>query len=229
SLRLLLAISANKGYHVDSLDISITFLNGDIDGDVYVRQPPDFFVPEHPNKLHDHLLSQGFQRSGYKSCLYVRRDSSGGELMVAVCIDDLVISGRTSAMVSNFKRSLASKYDLTDLGELSQILGIKVTRDRRCKCFISNRPLSLKTPSRSSGLTTCLPAEPPWITPRILRLPLLSSAIFPRLTGTGLWWALWPGWLIGPDLSLPSLSSSCSFLSATLSPSTSKLLSVYFG
>ena len=34
SLRLLLAISANKGCAVDSLDMSTTFLNGDIDGDV---------------------------------------------------------------------------------------------------------------------------------------------------------------------------------------------------
>ncbi|CAM9948960.1 unnamed protein product, partial [Heterosigma akashiwo] len=86
-------------------------LNGDIDGDVYVRQPPGFIDPEHPNKvwklnkalyglrqspciwylqLYDHLLFQGFQRSGYESCLYVRRDSSGGELMVAVYVDDLV-------------------------------------------------------------------------------------------------------------------------------------------
>ncbi|CAN0129460.1 unnamed protein product, partial [Heterosigma akashiwo] len=39
-LRLLLAISANKGYHVDSLDIINAFLNGDIDGDVYLYQPP---------------------------------------------------------------------------------------------------------------------------------------------------------------------------------------------
>ena len=36
SLRLLLAISANKGYHIDSLDITTAFLNGDIDGDVYM-------------------------------------------------------------------------------------------------------------------------------------------------------------------------------------------------
>ncbi|CAM9591863.1 unnamed protein product, partial [Heterosigma akashiwo] len=145
-----------KGYHVGSLDISAAFLNGDIDGDIYVRQPPDFVDPEHLNKvwklnkalyglkqspriwylqLHDHLLSQGFKRSGYKSCLYIRRDSSGGDLMVAVYVDDLVIGGSTSAMVSDFKRSLASKYDLTDLGELSQILGIKETRNRRRTCF----------------------------------------------------------------------------------------------
>ncbi|CAM9815212.1 unnamed protein product, partial [Heterosigma akashiwo] len=113
SLRLLLATSANKGYAVDSLDISTAFLNGDINGDVYVRQPHGFKDPQHPGKvwklnkalyglnkqspkpwymeLHEHLLSQDFQRSGYESCLYIRRDSSGGELMVVVYVDDLVI------------------------------------------------------------------------------------------------------------------------------------------
>ncbi|CAN0130856.1 unnamed protein product, partial [Heterosigma akashiwo] len=140
------------------LDISTAFLNGDINSDVYVRQPPGFVDPEHPNKvwklnkalyrlkqnpciwylqLHDHLFSQDFRRSGYESCLYVWRDDSGGDLMVAVAvyIGNLVISRSSSAAVSAFRHSLASKYDLTDLGELSQILGIKVTRDRSRKCI----------------------------------------------------------------------------------------------
>ncbi|CAM9882426.1 unnamed protein product, partial [Heterosigma akashiwo] len=165
SLRLLLAISANKGYAVDSLDISTAFLNGDIDGDVYVKQPPGFVDPEHLNKvwklnkalyglkqspriwymeLHDHLLSLGFQRSGNESCLYARRDGAGNELMVAVYVDDLVISGSSSVLVSDFKRSLASKYDLTDQGELTQILGIKVVRDKRNKCFYLSQASFIK-------------------------------------------------------------------------------------
>ncbi|CAM9339354.1 unnamed protein product, partial [Heterosigma akashiwo] len=85
-------------------------------------------------ELHDHLVSLGFKRSGHESCLYTRRDESG-ELMVAVYVDDLVISGSSQAIVSDFKQSLASKYDLTDQGELTQILGIKVIRDKRGKCF----------------------------------------------------------------------------------------------
>ncbi|CAM9167080.1 unnamed protein product, partial [Heterosigma akashiwo] len=50
SLRLLLAISANKGYAVDSLDISTAFLNGAMTDDVYVRQPPGYVDPQHPDK-----------------------------------------------------------------------------------------------------------------------------------------------------------------------------------
>ena len=44
-------MTVTKGYHVDPLDISTAFLNGDINGDVYVRQPPGFVDPEHPNKV----------------------------------------------------------------------------------------------------------------------------------------------------------------------------------
>ena len=51
SLRLLLAISANKGYAVDSLDISTAFLNGAMTDNVYVRQPPGYVDPQHPNKV----------------------------------------------------------------------------------------------------------------------------------------------------------------------------------
>ncbi|CAM9956869.1 unnamed protein product [Heterosigma akashiwo] len=72
--------------------------------------------------------------------------------MVAVYVDDLVISSSTPAMVSDFKRSLASKYDLTDLGELSQILGIKVTRDRRRKCFYLQQTSFIKDAISKFGL-----------------------------------------------------------------------------
>ncbi|CAN0086922.1 unnamed protein product, partial [Heterosigma akashiwo] len=155
------------------LDISTAFLNGDIDGDVYVCQPPGFIDPQHPNKvwklnkalyglkqsprlwymeLHEHLLSLGFQRSGHESCLYTRRDSSGGELMVAVYVDDLVISGSSSVLVSDFKQSLTSKYDLTDLGELTQILGIKVVHDKRNKCFYLSQTSFIKDALSKFGL-----------------------------------------------------------------------------
>ncbi|CAM9742834.1 unnamed protein product, partial [Heterosigma akashiwo] len=172
SLRLLLAISANKGYAVDSLDISTAFLNGAMTEDVYVRQPSGYVDPEHPDKvwklnkalyglrqsprvwymeLHDHLLSLGFQRSGHESCLYVRREG-GSELMVAVYVDDLVVSGSSPTLVSNFKQSLASKYDLTDQGELTQILGIKVVQDKRNKCFYLSQTSFMKDMLTKFGL-----------------------------------------------------------------------------
>ncbi|CAN0109894.1 unnamed protein product, partial [Heterosigma akashiwo] len=214
---LLLAISANKGYAVDSLDISTAFLNGAMTGDVYVRQPPGYVDPQHPNKvwklnkalydlkqsprvwymeLHDHLVSLGFQRSGHESCLYTRR-GEGSELMVAVYVDDLVISGSSQAIVSDFKQSLASKYDLTDQGELTQILGIKVVRDKRGKCFHLSQTSFIKDALAKFGLDYLPACKTPIdhtvdLTPTPGFEATLSDAnLYRSMVGTLAWVANW--------------------------------------
>ncbi|CAM9601905.1 unnamed protein product, partial [Heterosigma akashiwo] len=72
--------------------------------------------------------------------------------MVTVYVDDLVIGGSSSVLVSDFKQSLASKYDLTDQGELTQILGIKVVRDKRNKCFYLSQTSFIKDALSKFGL-----------------------------------------------------------------------------
>ncbi|CAM9267722.1 unnamed protein product, partial [Heterosigma akashiwo] len=195
-LRLLLAISANKGYAVDSLDISTAFLNGAMTDNVYVRQPPGYVDPQHPNKLHDHLLCLGFQRSGHESCLYTRRNG-GDELMIAVYVDDLVVSGSSPALVSDFKQSLASKYDLTDQGELTQILGIKVVRDKRNKCFYLSQTSFIKDALAKFGLDYLPACATPMdhtvdLTPTPgFKAKLSDANMYRSMVGTLAWVANW--------------------------------------
>jgi hypothetical protein len=42
SVRLLLALAAQEGSHVHHLDVKSAFLNGDLQEEVYVTQPPGF-------------------------------------------------------------------------------------------------------------------------------------------------------------------------------------------
>ncbi|CAM9810004.1 unnamed protein product [Heterosigma akashiwo] len=185
--------------------------------DVYVRQPPGYIDPQHPDKvwklnkalyglkqsprvwymeLHNHLLSLGFQRSGHESCLCTRRDGSD-ELMVAVYVDDLVISGSSPALVSDFKQSLASKYDLTDQGELTQILGIKVVRDKRGKCFYLSQTSFIKDALIKFGLDY-LPARKTPIDHTVDLTPtpgfkgeLSDANMYRSMVGTLAWVANW--------------------------------------
>ncbi|CAN0102501.1 unnamed protein product, partial [Heterosigma akashiwo] len=99
------------------------FLNSDIDGDVYVKQPPGFVDKDHPHKvwklkkalyglrqsprlwyntLHEFLLQQNFVRSDYDSNI--------------------------PTVVSSLKSSFVSRFSITDLGPLTSILGIKLQR-----------------------------------------------------------------------------------------------------
>lgn len=47
SVRLILAMSAHRGWAVPHLDVKLAFLNGDLEEDVYISQPPGFIAEGH--------------------------------------------------------------------------------------------------------------------------------------------------------------------------------------
>jgi hypothetical protein len=58
TIRMLLAYAASKGFKLYQMDVKSAFLNGYIEEEVYVRQPPSFESPKYPNhvyKLHKAL------------------------------------------------------------------------------------------------------------------------------------------------------------------------------
>jgi hypothetical protein len=51
SVRLLLTLAGQEGWHVYHMDIKSTFLNGDLKEEVYVHQPSRFVIPGKENKV----------------------------------------------------------------------------------------------------------------------------------------------------------------------------------
>ena len=49
AIRILLAFAASKGFKLYQMDVKSAFLNGVIEEEVYVRQPPGFENPKYPN------------------------------------------------------------------------------------------------------------------------------------------------------------------------------------
>jgi hypothetical protein len=45
-VRLVLAVAAHEGWRVHHMDVKSTFLNGELEEDVYIRQPPGFVAGE---------------------------------------------------------------------------------------------------------------------------------------------------------------------------------------
>ncbi|CAM9711052.1 unnamed protein product [Heterosigma akashiwo] len=72
--------------------------------------------------------------------------------MVAVYVDDLVLSSNLPSVITDLKASFACKFQITDLGPLNQILGIKVTRDLRNKCFFISQASFIKDAISKFGL-----------------------------------------------------------------------------
>jgi hypothetical protein len=52
AIRILLVFAASKGFKLYQMDMKSDFLNGVIQEEVYVRQPPHFKNPKYPNRVY---------------------------------------------------------------------------------------------------------------------------------------------------------------------------------
>lgn len=136
------------GSSVHHLDVKTAFLNGDIKEDVYVAQPEGFEKQgqEHlvyklakalyglrqaPRawyaKLNACLLELGFVRCPYEHAVYTRKEGAD-KLVVAVYVDDLLITGTSIGVIEEFKSQMKARFEMSDLGKLSYYLGIEVVQ-----------------------------------------------------------------------------------------------------
>ena len=139
---------------IHHVDIKTAFLHGELDEELYMKQPPGFIKageehlvcklkksiyglrqsPRQWNQaLHRFLAAQGFTRSICDHCVYIRHNNKeNGEPpeILVVYVDDILVVARTIEQVEALKRLLKSQFDVTDLGELEFFLGIRVRRDR---------------------------------------------------------------------------------------------------
>ena len=144
TVRLLIALAAQKGWQVHHMDVKSAFLNGDLSEEVYVQQPPRFVVKNGSGKviklkkalyglrqaprawnarLDEELLKLGFVRNPLEHDVYRRSDKTG-LLLVGVYVDDLIITGSSEEIINAFKEMMIS-FSMSDLGLLSYYLGIR--------------------------------------------------------------------------------------------------------
>ena len=151
TIRLIIALAASKGWEIHHLDVKTAFLHGDLREEVFVTQPEGFEVAgeEHKvyklkkalyglkqaprawnQKLNKILKEFSFQRCSKDPSVYKKEEKSG-TLIVAVYVDDLLVTGTSLAQILRFKKEMTTKFELSDLGKLTYYLGIEVCQDHR--------------------------------------------------------------------------------------------------
>lgn len=151
SLRALLAVVSAEDLELHQLDIKTAFLNGELEEELYIVQPPGYEqggkgtacrlkralygLRQAPRawytRLQKELSLHGFQPSEADPGLYVRFDKSGCTYLL-VWVDDILVAGCPEA-VQNVKDVLRASFDVRDLGEANFFLGMEVQRDRGSK------------------------------------------------------------------------------------------------
>jgi hypothetical protein len=128
------------------MDVKNAFLNGYIEKEVYVRQPPGFKNPKFPNhvfKLHKALygLKQA-SRAWYErlktfllkkglvdKTLFLLKQGND-TLLVQIYMDDIIFGGSSHALVAKFGNLMSREFEMSMMGELTFFLGLQIKQIR---------------------------------------------------------------------------------------------------
>jgi hypothetical protein len=152
SIRILFAIASIYKLVVYQMDVKTAFLNGDLEEEIYMKQPEGCVVPgqerkvcklvkslyglkQAPKQWHEKfdkvMLSNAYVINGANKCIYSKFNNSE-VVIICLYVDDLLIFGTNLDIVHDTKRFLGSNFDLKDMGEANVILSIKILRNDDC-------------------------------------------------------------------------------------------------
>jgi hypothetical protein len=141
-------LAANEGWILHHLDVKSAFLHGDLKEEVYVRQPEGFEKPGEEGKvcklskalyglkqasrawnikLDSYLKELKFQQCLHEQVVYQKK-VDGNLVIVGIYVADIVVTGSRSKDIDDFKRHMATKFEMSDLGKLQYYLGIEVEK-----------------------------------------------------------------------------------------------------
>ena len=184
SFHVILTIAARNDWNIDTFDFNGAYLNGELSAeeDIYMQAPPGY---DNQGESVKHLRKSlyGLKQAGrkwYDTLCHALTDlgfrvnaadpgvfsawNNEHITILAIHIDDCMITGSSRDLISEYKRTLHSCYSLTDLGPIHWLLGIKVTRDREVRTISLSQTSYIDTILSRFSLSDAKPIASP-ITP----------------------------------------------------------------
>jgi Reverse transcriptase (RNA-dependent DNA polymerase) len=84
-------------------------------------------------KFGSFMMSHGYQRTKADPCVYFKRLANGKFLILLFYVDDMLIAGHDAQMIDMLKKEMSKSFDMKDMGQARQILGMQIIRDRKTK------------------------------------------------------------------------------------------------
>jgi hypothetical protein len=187
-IRVLLSLAASHGLLVHQMDVKTTFLNRELDEEIYMEQPVGFVangqegmvckllkylygLKQAPKQWHEKfdrtLTSVGFVVNEADKCVHYRY--GGGEgVILCMYIDDILILGTSLDVIKETKDFLSNNFEMKDLGEADVILNIKLMREGNGGITLVQSHYVKKVLSRF-GYIECEPAPTPYDPSKLLK------------------------------------------------------------
>ena len=146
TVRMILALAAQRGWCVFQLDVKSAFLHGKLAESVYVEQPKGYEIKDEEHKVYklnkalyglkqaprawfsrieSYFKKEGFKKEDSEQTLFTKVEQ-GKYLIISLYVDDLIFTGDDERMISDFKSSMMREFEMIDLGKMRYLLGIEV-------------------------------------------------------------------------------------------------------
>lgn len=207
SIRLLVALATLHKMKLYHIDVTMAYIYGDLDEEIYMRQAPGFEKPgeeeyvcrlnkslyglkqsgrQWHQRLDATLTEIGLKATETENCFYTmtRKDKI---LAMTVYVDDLIIATNDYKMFQQVKATLAEEFQIKDLGLLSYCLGIEYEQREPGVVALKQRKYihdMLAKFSMTEGKTAPTPLEPKLKLSVDDEAPEVSSTEYRRLIGS---------------------------------------------
>jgi hypothetical protein len=150
SIRFILSVSTTFEFEVEPMDVKKTFLHGDLEEEIYMKQLEDFAVKGKKEmickmkssqyglnqslrmwyqKFDTYMLGLVFMRRKEDQCMYFIL--IGDHLIYLVLyVDDIFMIGNDKEIIQDVKTQFSSKFDMKDLFAANFIMGEEIKRDQ---------------------------------------------------------------------------------------------------
>jgi hypothetical protein len=145
TIRLILTIALTHQWSIQQLDVNDAFLNGILEEEVYMTQPPGFVTSDSSlvcklnkalyglkqaprqwfERLQGALLQLGLHFSKCDPSLFTYQ-SQGNTVYLLVYVKDIIITSNNSSLLQSLIQKLNHAFSLKHLGTLDYFLGTEV-------------------------------------------------------------------------------------------------------
>jgi hypothetical protein len=148
SQHIVITTAAAEGLELFQIDVKNTYLNGEIDTNIYMKQPVRFKDPHYPDMvwalqkdlyglkqagniwnaaIHGYILKLGFKRTSIDLCVYIISFKEKDRIIIAIHVDDFLVATR-EVHFQWLMKAMEQWYSITYY-KVDLCLGIKIERD----------------------------------------------------------------------------------------------------
>ena len=148
-LRVIMELVAHFDLELHQMDVKTTFLNSELEEEVYMKQPEGFSLSGGDHlvcklnksiyglkqasrqwylKFHKVITSFGFEANVMDHYIYQKVNGSKTYFLV-LYVDDILQATNNKGLLCEVKQFLSKNFDMKDVGEASYVIGIKIHRE----------------------------------------------------------------------------------------------------